>query len=72
MTAEVERLSWRESVAAQLYEIADEWSRGEMSMAGLSLRLELIESRIQARHDGESATSEAELSNSARDEMEWR
>ena len=46
MTAEAERLSWRESVAAQLYEIADTWSRGEMSGSALYAALRHLAERI--------------------------
>lgn len=46
MTAAPERISWRESVAAQLYQIADTWSRGEMSGPALYSALRHLAQRI--------------------------
>lgn len=47
---EAERLSWRESVAAQLYEIADSWSRGDIESAkDLSEELRRVQTRCSAR-----------------------
>ena len=52
MTAAPERLSWRESVAAQLYEIADTWSRGETSCNALVAALANIAARVTYRGMG--------------------
>lgn len=52
MAAEVERLSWRESIAAQLYEIADRWSRGDVSECQLAEELYVVGLRCYARHGG--------------------
>ena len=52
MTAAPERISWRESVAAQLYEIADTWSRGEMSGDALCVALATIAARVTYRGMG--------------------
>lgn len=52
MTAGAERLSWRESVAAQLYEIADTWSRGEMGGEALTVALAGIAARVTYRGMG--------------------
>ena len=50
MSAAPERLSWRESVAAQLYEIADTWSRGEIATPqDLDEELRRIQTRCSAR-----------------------
>jgi hypothetical protein len=52
VSAAPERLSWRESVAAQLYEIADSWSRGEMSCNALMFAMSTIAARVTYRGMG--------------------
>ena len=69
---ENERLSWRESVAAQLYEIADRWSRGEGGECELAGELYDVGLRCYARDSGTlSIPVLADTPAQAR-EKEWR